>query len=77
MKHIFLPLNLTCLIGRSCNNRERKWQCTDVEIQRLILRSMDAFLDSITNETSHHPLVKVLNNIKMHGYNIWRRTMII
>ncbi|KAL1823031.1 hypothetical protein ACET3Z_009809 [Daucus carota] len=46
------------LAPRSYNNRERKWQCPDIEIQRLILRSTDAFLDSITNETSQHPLVK-------------------
>ncbi|KAL2473204.1 BTB/POZ domain-containing protein [Forsythia ovata] len=42
---------------RSCNNR-RKWNCSDIEIQRLVIRSIDAFLDCISTETSQHPLVK-------------------
>nr|XP_043627315.1 BTB/POZ domain-containing protein At1g04390 [Erigeron canadensis] len=35
-----------------------RWYCTDVETQRHVVRSVDAFLDCISSETSHHPLVK-------------------
>ncbi|KAK4398716.1 BTB/POZ domain-containing protein [Sesamum angolense] len=35
-----------------------KWQCPDIEIQRLVLRSVDAFLDCISTETLQYPLVK-------------------
>ncbi|PWA98974.1 Armadillo-like helical [Artemisia annua] len=36
----------------------RKWSCTDAETQRHVVRSIDAFLDCISSDTSHHPLVK-------------------
>lgn len=43
---------------RSCDEKGRKWQSTDVEIQRLVLRSISAFLDYVSAQTSNHPLVK-------------------
>ncbi|XP_010246641.1 PREDICTED: BTB/POZ domain-containing protein At1g04390 isoform X2 [Nelumbo nucifera] len=36
----------------------RKWLCLDIEIQRLAIRSISAFIDCISIETSQHPLVK-------------------
>ncbi|CAI9294103.1 unnamed protein product [Lactuca saligna] len=36
----------------------RRWCCTDVETQRHVVRSIDAFLDCISSDTSQHPLVK-------------------
>ncbi|KAK6149499.1 hypothetical protein DH2020_017024 [Rehmannia glutinosa] len=42
---------------RSWENRE-KWHCSDIEIQRLVLRSIDAFLECISSETLQYPLVK-------------------
>ncbi|KAL3851055.1 hypothetical protein ACJIZ3_012937 [Penstemon smallii] len=35
-----------------------KWHCSDIEAQRTVLRSMDAFLGCITSETLYHPLIK-------------------
>lgn len=49
--------------ARGYNNREHKWQCKDIEIQRLVVRSLDAFLDGTTSETSQHQLVKVFKNL--------------
>lgn len=40
-------------------NRKTKWECKDIEIQRHVLRSIAAFLDGVTRETRHDPLVKV------------------
>ncbi|XP_071730305.1 BTB/POZ domain-containing protein At1g04390-like [Rutidosis leptorrhynchoides] len=47
-------------LGLGFRNDEggRKWCCTDVETQRHVVRSIDAFLDCISSETSQHPLVK-------------------
>ncbi|KAA8527155.1 hypothetical protein F0562_008616 [Nyssa sinensis] len=42
----------------SHEDKGRKWHCTDIEIQRLVVRSIDAFLDCTSTETSQHPLVK-------------------
>ncbi|XP_043702406.1 BTB/POZ domain-containing protein At1g04390 isoform X2 [Telopea speciosissima] len=54
-QRLYQALNLGI---KSYNNRERKWHCTDVEIQRLALRSISAFLDCISPETSEHSIVK-------------------
>ncbi|CAN0891904.1 BTB/POZ domain-containing protein At1g04390 [Linum grandiflorum] len=35
-----------------------KWKCTDIEIQRHVLRSISSFLDSITPHFSRNPLVR-------------------
>ncbi|XP_077219525.1 BTB/POZ domain-containing protein [Tasmannia lanceolata] len=40
------------------DDKGRKWQCTDVEIQGLAIRSMSAFLSCISSDLSQHPLVK-------------------
>ncbi|KAG8386600.1 hypothetical protein BUALT_Bualt03G0165200 [Buddleja alternifolia] len=53
-RRLYHALNLGC---RSSDNRE-KWHCSDIEIQRMVLRSIDAFLDCISSETLQHPLVK-------------------
>lgn len=36
-----------------------KWKCTDIEIQRHVVRSIAAFLDSVSAETLQNPLFKV------------------
>ncbi|KAL5736826.1 hypothetical protein ACOSQ2_031614 [Xanthoceras sorbifolium] len=43
---------------RYCDEKELKWKCTDIEIQRHVVRSIAAFLDSVSADTVHHPLVK-------------------
>ncbi|KAI3456713.1 hypothetical protein Pfo_013376 [Paulownia fortunei] len=53
-QRLYHALNLGC---RSWENRE-KWYCSDIEIQRLVLRSIDAFLECISGETLQYPLVK-------------------
>ncbi|KAL0399014.1 UNVERIFIED_CONTAM: BTB/POZ domain-containing protein [Sesamum radiatum] len=53
-QRLYHALNLGC---RSSESRG-KWQCSDIEIQRLVLRSVDAFLDCISTETLQYPLVK-------------------
>ncbi|XP_030962752.1 BTB/POZ domain-containing protein At1g04390 isoform X3 [Quercus lobata] len=42
----------------SYDDKTRKWMCTDIEVQRHVVRSIAAFLDSISGDTLHHPLVK-------------------
>ncbi|KVI00252.1 hypothetical protein Ccrd_021491 [Cynara cardunculus var. scolymus] len=37
-----------------------RWCCTDVETQRHVVCSIDAFLDCISSDTSQHPLLKIL-----------------
>ena len=37
--------------------------CTDIEVQRHVVRSIAAFLDSISGDTLQHPLVKVFTFI--------------
>lgn len=61
------------LKASSCNCSNKKghnWSCTDLEIQRLVIRSIDAFLDCISSETARNPLVKVCNDK-------WRRCMLV
>ncbi|GLT81074.1 hypothetical protein SLA2020_524800 [Shorea laevis] len=43
---------------RFSDNRDKRWQCSDMEIQRHVVRSIVAFLDSISGDTSNQPLVK-------------------
>ncbi|KVI02380.1 BTB/POZ domain-containing protein At1g04390 isoform X1 [Cynara cardunculus var. scolymus] len=47
-------------LGLGLRNDEggRRWCCTDVETQRHVVRSIDAFLDCISSDTSQHPLIK-------------------
>ncbi|XP_058102994.1 BTB/POZ domain-containing protein At1g04390 [Magnolia sinica] len=40
------------------DNKERRWQCTDVEIQGLAVRTMTAFISCISSDMSQHPLVE-------------------
>ncbi|KAK6947241.1 BTB/POZ domain [Dillenia turbinata] len=56
-QNIFLGA-LTLLMHGCCDCRERKWQCTDIEIQKLVVRSISAFADSLSKEMFQHPLVK-------------------
>ncbi|XP_021644758.2 BTB/POZ domain-containing protein At1g04390 isoform X2 [Hevea brasiliensis] len=43
---------------RVYDGKESKWQCTDIEIQRHVIRSIASFLDCISGDTLQHPLVK-------------------
>ncbi|KAI3703739.1 hypothetical protein L1987_73933 [Smallanthus sonchifolius] len=47
-------------LGLGFRNEEggRRWSCTDVETQRHVVRSIDAFLDCISSDMTMHPLVK-------------------
>ncbi|XP_073154231.1 BTB/POZ domain-containing protein At1g04390-like isoform X2 [Henckelia pumila] len=53
-RRLYHALNL------GCKNREsaKKWHCPDFEIQKLVIRSIDAFLECISSESLQHPLVK-------------------
>ncbi|XVF79405.1 hypothetical protein PTKIN_Ptkin14bG0219700 [Pterospermum kingtungense] len=42
---------------RLCDDKERRWQCSDIEIQRHVLRSLAAFLDSASGNASNHRLL--------------------
>ncbi|KAL3627094.1 hypothetical protein CASFOL_028457 [Castilleja foliolosa] len=56
----FLPSTnafTTPLTSEIWGNKE-KWYCSDIETQRLVLRSIDAFLECISSETLQNPLVK-------------------
>ncbi|OMO65822.1 BTB/POZ-like protein [Corchorus capsularis] len=44
------------------DNKEKKWQCTDIEIQRHVIRSLAAFLDCISGDPSHYRLLKIIGN---------------
>lgn len=44
--------------SRSTVNKAKAWHFPDFGIQRAVLQSMEAFVDCITKDTSHHPLVK-------------------
>ncbi|KAM3203916.1 BTB/POZ domain-containing protein isoform X1 [Capsicum annuum] len=43
---------------RYCNDKGQKWHYSDIEIQRVVIRSVDAFLDSISGESLQHQVVK-------------------
>ncbi|XP_022734845.1 BTB/POZ domain-containing protein At1g04390 isoform X2 [Durio zibethinus] len=43
---------------RLCDDKDRKWKCTDIEIQRHVVRSLAAFLGSTSGHASHHRLLK-------------------
>ncbi|GAB4836633.1 hypothetical protein Ancab_001546 [Ancistrocladus abbreviatus] len=43
---------------RYSNDMKRKWPSNDVEIQKLVVRSISAFLDCISMETLRLPIVK-------------------
>lgn len=54
-QRLFHALNL----GTSYyEGKELNWKCTDIEIQRHVVRSIAAFLDSVSAETLQHPLFK-------------------
>ncbi|KAJ4726629.1 BTB/POZ domain-containing protein [Melia azedarach] len=40
------------------DGKELKWKCTDIEIQRHVIRSIAAFLDSISRGMVQHSFVK-------------------
>ncbi|KAL8162133.1 hypothetical protein V2J09_013622 [Rumex salicifolius] len=44
--------------SRNSDNKKRKWLSSDVEIQRLAVRSISSFIDGIFPETIQLPLVK-------------------
>ncbi|XP_012087427.1 BTB/POZ domain-containing protein At1g04390 isoform X2 [Jatropha curcas] len=44
--------------SRVYDGKELKWQCADIEIQRLVVRSISSFLDCISGDTARHPLIK-------------------
>ncbi|XVE52868.1 hypothetical protein DITRI_Ditri02bG0159100 [Diplodiscus trichospermus] len=55
LKH---ALSLGTTRSRSSDDKERKWKCTDIEIQRHVVRSLSAFLDSTSGHASNHRLLK-------------------
>ncbi|EOY13801.1 BTB/POZ domain-containing protein, putative isoform 1 [Theobroma cacao] len=56
--HQRLKHALSLGITRLCDDKEKKWQCTNIEIQRHVIRSLAAFLDCISGDASHHRLLK-------------------
>ncbi|VVA89937.1 unnamed protein product [Arabis nemorensis] len=54
-QRLYHALNL----GFRRNEKEKKkWECTDIEIQRHVVRSILAFLDCFSRGTSNHRLIK-------------------
>ncbi|KAE8733663.1 hypothetical protein F3Y22_tig00001120pilonHSYRG00349 [Hibiscus syriacus] len=45
-------------MGRPSDDKDRKWKCTDLEIQKHVVRSLAAFLDSSSGASSNHRLLK-------------------
>ncbi|EOA39407.1 hypothetical protein CARUB_v10012499mg [Capsella rubella] len=43
---------------RVCDEKEKKWKCTDIEIQRHVVKSISAFLDCFSRATAHNRLIK-------------------
>ncbi|PON77194.1 Voltage dependent potassium channel [Parasponia andersonii] len=43
---------------RSNEEHGSKWQCTDIQIQRHVVRSISAFLDSVSGDSLHQSLLK-------------------
>ncbi|CBI21784.3 unnamed protein product, partial [Vitis vinifera] len=43
----------------SYDDKERKWRCPDIEMQKHVLHSIGAFLGFISADTCQHPLVKM------------------
>ncbi|WCJ36997.1 BTB/POZ domain-containing protein At1g04390 [Euphorbia peplus] len=44
--------------SRFYDGNEFKWQCSDIEIQRHVVRSIASFLDCVSADIVYHPLVK-------------------
>ncbi|AAB70453.1 F19P19.16 [Arabidopsis thaliana] len=43
---------------RVCDEKEKKWKCTDIEIQRHVVKSISAFLDCFSRATANNRLIK-------------------
>ncbi|KAF5203177.1 BTB/POZ domain-containing protein [Thalictrum thalictroides] len=54
-QRLYQALNLGI---KSRDNEGWKWKCTDIEIQRLTVRSISAFVGCISSDMLQHPLVK-------------------
>ncbi|KAK4363948.1 hypothetical protein RND71_015306 [Anisodus tanguticus] len=54
-QRLYHALNLG---SRYCDDKGQKWHYSDIEMQRLVIRSVDAFLDSISAESLQHQVVK-------------------
>lgn len=53
-------IELGCVLScRVYGDKPRRWQCKDIEIQRHVVQSIAAFLDSVSGDKLHHPLLKV------------------
>ncbi|ESQ36487.1 hypothetical protein EUTSA_v10006788mg [Eutrema salsugineum] len=55
-KRLYHALNLG--FRRVCVDKEKKWECTDIEIQRHVVRSISAFLDCFSRATANNRLIK-------------------
>ena len=51
--------NFGCWLVRVCDEKEKKWKCTDIEIQRHVVKSISAFLDCFSRATANNRLIKV------------------
>ncbi|RXH98478.1 hypothetical protein DVH24_010803 [Malus domestica] len=64
-------LNHALNLGTRINHdKVKKWQCVDIEIQRHVLHSIAAFLDSVSGDTRHHPHVKA-SVVDIVGALVW------
>ncbi|CAF1923681.1 BTB/POZ domain-containing protein At1g04390 isoform X1 [Brassica napus] len=55
-QRLYHALNLG--FRRVSDEKEKKWECTDIEIQRHVVRSISAFLDCFSRATANHRLIK-------------------
>ncbi|KAL6546996.1 hypothetical protein OROMI_022717 [Orobanche minor] len=59
------PAPLSCPQPRRIWENKEKWYCSDIEIQKLVLRAIDVFLECISSETLQYPIVK--KSLCSHG----------
>ncbi|XP_010475090.1 PREDICTED: BTB/POZ domain-containing protein At1g04390 [Camelina sativa] len=48
---------------RVCDEKGKKWKCTDIEIQRHVVKSISAFLDCFSRATSNNRLKESISDI--------------
>ncbi|RVW42258.1 hypothetical protein CK203_096547 [Vitis vinifera] len=55
----FPALLMHCNCSSSYDDKERKWRCGDIEMQKHVVHSISAFLGCISAYTCQHPLVNI------------------
>ncbi|RVX02935.1 hypothetical protein CK203_023142 [Vitis vinifera] len=67
----FPALLMHCNCSSSYDDKERKWRCGDIEMQKHVVHSISAFLGCISAYTCQHPLVKGGKNLALYQVGFW------